>query len=142
MHNRIKKCNTCSPDGVIRAWHTPQRHKSAGEYRCVREQHIEELCRSDSPKHYLWSWGVTICPCVRTYVTPQLPKHLPSPKQVGSYGRKPYFISGVIRLILPLGSEGVPYHSPTVLHFFVFILPIRQEHMSAKGTRERVTPFY
>ena len=29
-----------------------------------------------------------------------------------------------MRLILPLGSEGVPYRSPTVLHFFVLILYI------------------
>ena len=26
-----------------------------------------------------------------------------------------------MHLILTLGSEGVPYHSPTVLHFFVLI---------------------
>ena len=60
---RTKKCNTCSPGGVIRAWHTPQRHKSAGEYGCVREQHIGELCRSGSPKHYVYlgSREVTIC---------------------------------------------------------------------------------
>ena len=48
------------PGGVIRAWHTPQRHKSAGEYGCVRKKHIGELCKSGSPKHYLRSQGVTM----------------------------------------------------------------------------------
>ena len=47
---RTKECNTYSPGGVFRAWHTLQRHKSAGEYGCVREQHIGELCRSGSPR--------------------------------------------------------------------------------------------
>ena len=48
---RKKKCDTGSPDGVIRVWHTPQRRKSAAEYGCVREHHIGELCRPGSPKH-------------------------------------------------------------------------------------------
>ena len=35
---RTKNSKTGSPGGVIRAWHTLQRYKSAGEYGCVREQ--------------------------------------------------------------------------------------------------------